>query len=205
MARDDRLTGFVGAALGAGRSRAEIRAALSDAGWSESEIGEALSAYAETAFTPPVPAPVPVVSARDFFLYALIFISLGVTAWHLVEAAHDLIDMAFGERAAPETPFQRSSLNFSVAMLAVFGPLYGYLSRQAERALRADPARQRSAVRRWTAALILLLTVLALLGTLASVVYGFLEGEADLVFVLKAAVAAAVAGAIFALYRQADG
>jgi len=201
MARDDRLTDFVAEALGAGRSRGEIAAALGAAGWSEREIDDGLAAFADTPFTPPVPAPVPVVSARDFFTYALIFVSLGVAAWHLVSLAHSLIDRIF----EPLETWRAGRINWSLAALAVFGPIYLFLARQAAGRLRADPQRHRSAVRRWTEALILLLTVLALLGTLVATVYAFLEGEADLQFLLKASVAAAVAGGIFAAYQQSDG
>lgn len=201
MAQNDRLSDFVAEALSAGRSRAEIEAALAGAGWSDREIADGLSAFADTPFTPPVPAPVPVVSARDFFTYALIFISLGVAAWHLVQLAHNLIDEVF----EPTVTWRDVQINWSLAALVVFGPIYFYLSRSAAARLREDPQRHRSAVRRWTEALILLLTVLALLGTLVATVYAFLEGEADLQFILKAAVAAAVAGGIFLVYRRGDG
>lgn len=201
MAQSDRLSEFVAAALEAGRSRDEIAVALRTAGWSDREIADGLSAFADLPFTPPVPAPVPVVSARDFFVYALIFISLGVTAWHLVALAHHLIDRIF----EPYETWRGRRANWSVAALAVFGPIYLYLARDAAARLRADPQRHRSAVRRWTEALILLLTVLALLGTLVATVYAFLEGEADLQFLLKAAVAAAVAGGILLVYRRSDG
>lgn len=201
MARDDRLTDFVAEALAAGRSRDEVAAALAAAGWSDREIADGLAAFADTPFTPPVPAPVPVVSARDFFTYALVFVSLGIAAWHLVNLAHHLIDRAF----EPVVTWRANRINWSVAALAVFGPIYLFLARQAAAGLKADPRRHRSAVRRWTEALILLLTVLALLGTLVATVYAFLEGEADLQFLLKAAVAAAVAGSIFAAYRQSGG
>jgi hypothetical protein len=205
MARDDRLTDFVGAALAAGRTRDEILRALTDAGWSDTEAADGLAAYAKTNFAPPVPAPVSVVSARDFFLYALIFVALALTAWHAVAAAHAIIDLAFGtalDGGAPER--RRSSLNRSIAVLVVFAPLYIILSRRASASLAADPARHRSAIRRWTAALILLLTVLALLGTLAGVIYRFLQDGGDAVFLLKSAVTAIVAGAIFLTYRKSD-
>jgi hypothetical protein len=201
MAQSDSLTEFVGAALAAGRTRGEIRAALAQAGWAEGEIADGLAGYSETPFIPPVPAPVPVVSARDFFLYALIFVSLGVAAWHLVALAHGLVDRLF----EPADTWRGARLNRSVAALVVFGPIYFWLTREASARRLADPRRHRSAVRRWTEALILLLTVLSLLGTLAGTVYAFLEGEADLQFIAKAAVAAAVAGAIFIAYRRGDG
>lgn len=205
MAQNDRLSGFVGAALSAGRSRGEIAAALEAAGWSDREVADGLANFADTGFTPPVPAPAPVVSARDFFVHALIFVSLGLSAWYLVDLAHAVIDLRWP--ALPDQPgeWRARGMNYAIAMVAVFGPIWAYLTRLTQKARADDPARHRSAVRRWTAAIILLLTMLALLGTLASVVFGFLQGEADLKFLLKAGVAAAVAGGIFALYRRADG
>jgi len=201
MSQNDRLSGFVGEALGAGRSREEIARALAEAGWSDREIADGLAAFAETPFTPPVPAPVSFVSARDFFTHALIFISLGVAAWNLVDLAHHLIDRMFESAGL----FAPGRINWPVAMLAVFGPIYFYLARSEAARLADDPRRHRSAVRRWTEALILLLTVLALLGLLAATVHAFLEGDADLQFLLKAAVAAVVAGGIFLVYRRGDG
>ena len=53
----DLLSEFVGDALIAGRSRDDIRTALSEAGWATKEINAAIGAWAAGDFTPPVPRP----------------------------------------------------------------------------------------------------------------------------------------------------
>lgn len=206
MSSRDILATFVGRALGAGRSREEIRAALLDAGWSDREAEDALGAWAPTGFTPPVPTPRPVVSARDFFVYALLFVALGVVAVNLVQGAHGTIDLLL---PPGEEPWRRTAaareMRQAAAALLVFGPLYVVLDRRTRSARRADPARQRSAIRKWTGALILLVTVLTLLTTLVWTLYRFIDGGADPAFLLKAVVVGAVAGGVLALWREGPG
>ena len=80
MRPSDELAHFVREALASGRTRPEISDALDDAGWSEKERADALDAYADTDFIPPIPRPRPYVSAKDAFLYGLLFLMLGVSA-----------------------------------------------------------------------------------------------------------------------------
>jgi hypothetical protein len=203
MAQRDPLTGFVEAALDAGRGRGEIRAALSAAGWTEREVEDALTAFADTAFLPPVPRPRPVVSARDFFTYALIAISLGVAAVNLVDLLHEAIDALAGE---PRDEWAVRSRNWSLAALIVFGPIYAVLSRAEAARRETGPGRQRSAIRKWTVTAILLATVLALLGTLAWGVYVLLNDGFAVVELMKVAATAAVAAGIWWAYRgERDG
>lgn len=203
MADRDALTRFVEGALAAGRSRGEIRAALSAAGWTEREAEDALAAFAEGDFLPPVPRPRPVVSARDFFVYALIAISLGVAAVNLVDLLHAAIDALAGVLAEG---WAERGRNRSLAALIVFGPIYLALSRAEAARRAADPGRQRSAIRKWTVAAILLATVLSLLATLAWGVYVLLDEGFAWVELAKVAATAAVAGGIWWAYRgERDG
>ena len=86
MRNADHLAAFVRDALIAGRPRPEIEAALRTAGWTPAEISEAMQAWAEGTFLPPVPRPRPYVSAREAFVYGLMFVALAMTAWHLTAA-----------------------------------------------------------------------------------------------------------------------
>jgi uncharacterized membrane protein len=198
MASRDLLADFVGTALAQGRGRTEIRRALLDAGWAEAEVADALEAWADLVFTPPVPRPRPTVSAQDFFIYALITISLAVAAFNLVDLAHQLIDILTrdpDDDVVPRTP------TWELAALLVFGGVYSWLSRTETARRRADPARQRSAIRKWTVAVILLATVLTLMSTLVWGVYLVIDtGGADPAL-LKVAVTAAVAAGIWWAYR----
>src|SRR5690606_35207466 len=66
---------FVRDALLQGQSRPAIEAALVAAGWPAEEVREALAAYAEVPFPVPVPRPRPYLSAREAFLYLVMFAS----------------------------------------------------------------------------------------------------------------------------------
>ena len=69
-------------------------------------------------------------------------------------------------------------------------------------ATAGDPGRRRSLVRKWFAAITLLLASLALLGDLVAVVNALLEGELTGRFVAKALLIAVIGGLAFAYYRD---
>lgn len=200
MASSKDLAVFVRDALSAGRSRAEIATVLTQAGWSAQEVAEALDGWADVPFAPPVPRPQPIVTARDFFVYALMFGALLFGAGYLVGLLHALIDQLLdptGHGAARQ-------IRWAMAVLIVTLPLYLWLAARERRRSAADPAMQRSAIRNWMVSLTLLFAAAVLLGDLVAVIYAFLNGDFTLQFALKALVVAGVAGGIFGYYRS-DG
>src|SRR6185295_12639743 len=90
MNRD--LQRFVREALGRGQSRAAIRDALQQAGWRADEIDAALAVYAETDFAVPVPRRRPYLSARETFLYLVLFATLYTTAYDVGQILFALIE-----------------------------------------------------------------------------------------------------------------
>jgi hypothetical protein len=204
MASRDELSLFIRDALVAGKSRADITGALIHAGWSEIEITDALGAWAETAFTPPVPRPVQTVSARDFFVYALTFGILLVGAVNLVIVLQVLVDLLFEEDGYVAFGWIR----FGVSVLIVTAPLYLWLTLRERRRLARDPALHRSAIRKWLTYIALLLAAGALLGDLIATIYALLTGDFTAQFMLKAGIVGLVAGGIFLFYyntiRQED-
>ena len=88
MATTDILTEFVREALLLGKTREDIRDALHDAGWSKREIAEAMDAFANTDFNPPVPKPRPQLTARDAFVYLVLFTALAFVATNLINLIH---------------------------------------------------------------------------------------------------------------------
>jgi hypothetical protein len=198
IAANRQLSRFVRDALADGRPREEIRAALGQAGWSPAEVTEALDAWAETAFSPPIPRPQATVSARDFFVYALIFGLLLGGAIHLIQLFHALIDMALEDEP------QRSSytIRWAMAVLIVTVPLYLWLTWREGARLAADAGRYRSAIRKWLIYITLLVAATTLICDLVAVIYAFLNGDATGQFFAKAAVVGAVAGAVFLYYRH---
>ena len=204
MAVSKELTRFTRDALAAGRSRDEIAAVLTASGWASSEVQDALEAWAETPFAPPVPRPQTTVSARDFFVYALMFGLMVFGAVYLVQLLHALIDIWLDSIG-----YRRTTVRWSIAVLVVVTPAFLWLTWRERAKLAADPALYRSAIRKWLTYLTLLLSASTLLGDLIATIYAFLSGDLTLQFMLKAAVVAIVAGLIFFYYladiRRGEG
>jgi len=201
----DQITQFVHDALVAGRSRDDISQVLRDAGWTAGEISGALAAYAETEFSPPVPRPRPFVSAREAFLYGLMFVALAVSAWHLSSLIFNIIDRWLPEAGDRQGIYQLRAMRFSIASLVVFFPLFLAMNLRMVRATRADPGKRRSGVRKWFGYITLFLASLGLLGDLIFVIYSFLNGDLTLRVALKAATVAVIAGLILQYFQSEIG
>ena len=77
------LDQFIRDALARGLPRQEIRDVLVRAGWREEEIDGALGQWAEIAYPIPVPRRRPYLSAREAFLYLVLFATLYVVAFNV--------------------------------------------------------------------------------------------------------------------------
>ncbi|WP_372989021.1 DUF5671 domain-containing protein [Sulfitobacter sp.] len=196
MANQDALSLFVRDALVAGKTRTEISTALTRAGWSVSEVHDALAAWDETPFSPPIPRPVATVSARDFFVYALTFGLLLTGAVNLVLVLQALVDLAFAEENYGTT----RQIRWGVSVLIVMAPLYLWLTLRERRKLAQDPALYRSAMRKWLTYIALLLAAMTLLGDLVATVFALLTGDLTGQFLIKALIIMVVAGGIFLFY-----
>lgn len=200
MARSSALPEFVMSALQAGRSRDEIRDALLAAGWTGDEVQAALDAWADMAFSPPVPRPTALISARDFFVYALTFGLMLFSAGYLIALLFDVIDIYLRDGdSAPRYRFD--AIRFKLALLIVTVPFFAVLTLRDRSRLRAEPGRRRSAIRKWLTAVTLLLAAALLLGDLVAVIHAFLSGDLTAQFFAKAGVVAVVAGGAFLFYR----
>lgn len=197
MSSKDDLNQFVRDALIAGQDRSAIRVALENSGWTKSEIDQSLEGWAETEFTPPVPRPRTVVSARDFFIYALTFGLLIFAATYLVVLFIKLIDIMYD---AGPGHWQRNQIRWAMSVLIVSAPLYLWLTFRERAKLASDPALYRSAIRKWMIYLALLAASAVLLGDLVYVIFTFLKGDVTMQFLLKALAVCVVAGGIFLYY-----
>lgn len=200
-AADDDLLGFVYKALDRGSSRSEIRAALGRAGWSNDDIEKALAAYAEVDFPIPVPRPRPYVSARDAFIYLVLFTTLAVSAFHFGSLLFELIDRAFPDPLDEGGPgYSVNAVRQAIAALVVAFPIYVVLSYRVSAALRRDPTKRASKVRKWLTYMTLFIAAAVLVGDLTAVIYSLLSGELTTRFIWKALTVLFVAGLIFGYY-----
>lgn len=194
------LEHFVRDGLQRGLPRAEIQSAMLTAGWTPEQAKNALSAFADVAFPVPVPRPRPYLSAREAFLYLVLFAALYLSAFHLGSLSFELIERAFPDPTARELPTLRDSLRFSASALIVGFPLFVFMSWFISRGLERNPVKRLSAVRRWLTYLTLFLAVTILAGDLIALVYNLLGGEFTTRFLLKVATVAVIAGGVFGYY-----
>lgn len=197
MAANKQLSRFVRDALSAGKDRGEIKSALAQSGWSSNEVAEALGAWADTPFAPPIPRPQAMVSARDFFIYALTFGVLIFGAGHLISLFHALIDLMYN---GPDRYRPYGQIRWAMAVLIVTAPTYLWLTIRERGKLAADPSLYRSAIRKWLIYITLLIAASVLLVDLVATIYALLNGDLSVQFLMKTAVIAGVAGGIFMFY-----
>jgi prolipoprotein diacylglyceryltransferase len=197
------LDTFVRDALSRGESRERVGAALVSAGWTRKEVEDALSGWAATDLGIAVPRPKPYVSAREAFLYLVLFLLLGVVAWNLGSLLFALIDVAVAD--VLDAYSRDAQIRGAISGLVVGAPLFAWLAWHVYRQRRANPAMQRSRVRKWLTYLTLVIAACVLIGDAIGVVYNFLAGELSTRLALKLLVVAAIAGGIFAFFiRDAE-
>lgn len=207
MAVSEELDVFVRDALARGQSRAQIAEVLHKAGWTSEQTRAALAAYAELDFPVPVPRARPYLSAREAFMYLVLFGTLYVSAYSLGSLLFDLINVAFPDPAdstnflgSPE--YVRSSIRWAVSALIVAFPVFAFTSWVTSRAIALDPTKRASKIRRWLTYWTLFVASGALIGDVTSLVYNVLGGEATLRFMLKVLVVAMIAGTAFGYYLR---
>jgi Domain of unknown function (DUF5671) len=195
------LDTFVRESLLRGASRPSVEQALLSAGWPSAQARSALDAYAEVDFPVPVPKPRPYLSAREAFLYLVLFTALYLSAYHLGSLLFDLINRAWPDPAmqnAWRSP--EDGMRWSIASIFIAFPIFLFVSHYLGRELAGNPAKRLSAVRRWLAYLTLFIAADVLIGDLITLVYNALGGELTIRFVLKVVVAGAISGVIFGYY-----
>lgn len=201
MRPSEKLSSFVKDALVAGRGPEDIRRAITEAGWTQAEAEGALATWANTGFTPPVPSPTRLVSARDAFFYGLMFAALLLTTWHLNTLAFELIEAWLPDVDQPGRYFSRNAVRWSVSILVVFAPLFFWMNHRATAATRSDPVLRRSGIRRWFGYVTLFLASITLLCDLVYVIHATLSGDLTAQVAAQASVVAATASAVFFYFR----
>ena len=203
MAAGDELLEFVRAALGRGVPRAQIEDVLRKSGWTTDQIQGALTAYADIDFPIPVPRARPYLSAREAFIYLVLFGTLYASAYNLGSLVFDFINRAFPDPSQTFESFEeysRQSIRWSISWLIVAFPVFMYLSWSTERDIDRDPMKRASKVRRWLTYLTLFSAACALLGDFTTLVYNALGGELTVRFVLKVLTVALISGTAFVYY-----
>lgn len=202
MAINEELLSFVKDALGRGLSRAEIESALLQAGWRPEQVKSALDAFAPVEFPIPVPRPKPYLSAREAFIYLVLFTTLYLTAFNFGRLVFQFINLGFPDLAAYAgySDSVRQAIQFSVAALVIAFPIFLGLSWVIGRSIKRDPSKRASKVRKWLTYMTLFVAAGVIIGDLTALVYSFLGGDLSARFGLKVVTVAVIAGATFGYY-----
>jgi hypothetical protein len=202
MAADRELRDFIAAALTRGIGRDEIRDVLLQAGWPREQVADGLRGFAELQFPIPVPRSRPYLSAREAFIYLVLFatlyisaVSLNTLVFKLIERAFpDALDAPYGIVAADET------MRWSIASVIIAFPVFLWVSRSVQRAITGDPNKRASRIRKWLTYLTLFVAAMVLIVDVTTLVYNLLGGDLTSRFLLKVLTVAAISGAIFTYY-----
>ena len=144
------LHAFVKDALAKNVPRTRIQAALKNAGWKPEEVRNALDAYADTDFPVPVPKRKPYLSAREAFMYLLMFLTLYWTAFSFGQLLYQFINRAYPDPLQYgyyDTSFQTIRMDTASIMIAF--PVFLYVSWLLAKAIKKDPDKRASKIRKW--------------------------------------------------------
>lgn len=190
---------FVEEALRAGSSREDVQRALTAAGWSRDHVAKALAAYSDVDFPIPVPRPKSPVSARDTFLYLVMFGTLYLSAYNLGNLVMQFINLAFPD---PISQYLRpmDRIRWSTSSLLVAFPTFLFVSWLISRDIGRDPTHRASGVRKWLTYLTLAIAACVVITDLIYLLNGMLSGELTTRFVLKALTVGLIASAVFGYY-----
>lgn len=193
---------FVRDSLARGLPRAALRERLLEAGWRADEVESALAGFAEVDFPVPVPRRKPSLSAREAFLYLVLFATLYITAFHLGLVLFAIVDRWLPD--AVQNPYSlrwaTEALRNGIAALVIAFPIFLFLSMLIGRAMARDPEKRGSAVRKWLTYLTLFVAALVLIGDLTFVLQRLLAGELVARILWKTLVVFAIAGTVFGHY-----
>ena len=185
-----------------GLKKEDIRKAMLDAGWSEDQVRSALGAFSDVLFPVPVPRPRAQLSAREAFLYLVLFTTLYLSAYHFGSLLFDFINKAFPDPAARSyaAALGWDGMRWSVSSLVIAFPVFLFVSHHIGKAVARNPMLRLSPVRRWLTYLTLFVTSSVLIGDLTALVYNAMGGELTTRVALKVVVVGVIAGTIFGYY-----
>ncbi|MEX0810543.1 MAG: DUF5671 domain-containing protein [Dongiaceae bacterium] len=197
--REDELMQFVRESLARGLTRPQIEVALREAGWSPDQTANALGAWSAVDFPLPVPNPLPYVSAREAFLYLVLYTTLFVSAYSLGDLIFSFIERGLPDPVTPDWGLD-DGIRWAIARLVVSAPVFLFTAHRVGRMIAADPAKQGSPVRKWLTYVALFIAASIVIGDVVTLISYALGGELTLRFILKIVTVAVIAGAIFVYY-----
>ena len=192
---------FVRESLAKNQSREAIAEALKKGGWPQDEIDSALAAYADVAFPIAVPKRKPYLSAKEAFLYLVLFMTLYLSSFSLGTIIFQFINRAF-----PDTLYTygydgtASIIRGALSAMIIAFPVFLWVSSILRKAIIKDPEKRCSKVRKWLTYITMFGVTSIIIGDLIVTLTSLLGGELTVRFFLKALTILVIAGSIFGYY-----
>lgn len=205
MAMSNELLDFTRRALAADIERHKIADALAEAGWPEARIRATLSHYAcTTDFPIPVPVPPPRFSAREAFVYCLLFSAMFVALWYFSALSFEIVDYLLPDPT--ETSFAMSFYDYAarwdISVLIVAFPIFALLFYATNRHALDYRDRKLSLARRWLTYVALFVAAVTLFGDLVVLVSNLVAGSLTGPLFAKVAIVAIIVGGVFIFYSN---
>ena len=205
MAGNEEITGFLKAGLERSLPREQLKGVLLEAGWPRDQVRRALDGFADVAFPIPVPRPAPYLSAREAFVYLVLFGTLYGSAISFGSLIFALIHQAFPDPSltpAAAMEMAREEIRWSISFLVATFPVFAFVFWTNDRAVRKDPGRRLSRVRQSLTYLSLFVGAATLIGVVTSIVYNLLGGELTVRFALKVLTVGTITGSLFGYFLR---
>lgn len=201
--RNGNLDSFIEAAKGKGASDEFLVSLLREQGWPAKEIYAAFRRRYEglTGLDLPARGGDAGESARDAFLYLLVYATLATWTTALGSLMFTFIDRWFPDALAQQR-FENSryAVSTEMACIIVAFPVFLFVMRFILRDVERRPDKIESGVRKWLTYIALLITAGIVIGDLITFLAYFLRGELTARFVLKSLTVLVIAGSIFWYY-----
>ena len=193
---------FVRESLARGIARPAISDRLNEAGWRPEEIEAALGAYAAIDFPVPVPRRRPYLSAREAFLYLVLFATLYTTAFNVGAVLFQLIERWLPDPAGREASlrFAADAMRGATAGLIIAFPIFLGVSIHIGRSVAREPDKRGSKIRKWLTYVTLFVAAMVIIGDLTFLVSRLLAGELPGRVAAKVLVVFLIAGTVFSHY-----
>jgi Domain of unknown function (DUF5671) len=207
---DSELRAFIEGALAKGASDRFVADLLKASGWSDKEIYAAFREHFEEISGNKLPSRRESgESARDAFLYLIVFSTLATWTTALGALLFKLIDRWVPDpvalRQAYSYAYGRLDLSFQMACILVAFPVFLYVSRSVKRSVTEEPRNRNSGVRKWLTYIALVVAAGVLICDAVAVLAYLLQGEVSLRFILKAVIVGLIAAGVFGYYLAEVG
>lgn len=194
------ITTFVKDALAKGLPRDQIKNALAKAGWPTEDVSAALGAFADVDFPVPVPKRRPYLSAREAFIYLVLFTTLYISAFNFGSLLFNVVNHFLPDALVYSEQVNVSAIRMAVASLIIAFPVFFWLTWLTRKEIQRDPEKKNSKIRKWLTYLTLFIAAGVIIGDLIALIFNLLNGELTLRFMLKVLIILLISGLVFGYY-----